>query len=120
MNGVYGGPGDQVHGPRGEYSGGSSGGFSEARPTNIVDPPDGFGGDPTVVEVPRGTTHVTHRTTAGKKGTSRDSGEHLSWEQRALLALTRLKAAKSFNSLSPELTAEIDALIDGAPDDARS
>jgi len=119
MNGVF-GTGDPVQGPRGEYSGGRSGGFSEPRPTNIVDPPDGFGGDPTVTEVPRVTTQATARTIAGKKAASRDSGEHLSWQQRALLALVRVKAAKSFNDLLPALKTEVSALIDDPPDDARS
>lgn len=120
MNGVFDGPGDQVHGPRGEYSGGGAGGISEARPTGIVDPPDGWGGDPTVTGVPRVTTHATPRTTAGRKGTSRNASKNLSWQQRALLALSGVKAAKSFNDLLPELKAEVNALVDDPPDDARS
>lgn len=107
----------KAHGPRSEYTGGSFGGFSEIRSTNVVGPADGFDTDPPVGK-PRPST--TRQRTGLGKGQGESSGEHLSWERRVLLVLTRLQAAKGFKALPPELKAEVVALIGAAPDEALS
>jgi hypothetical protein len=119
MNGVFGGPGDNIKGPQGKYSGGGFGGFTEENPTNIVGPPEGSGWDPTD-ETHRKTGGETHRKNAGKKGASKSSDAPLTWEKRVLRLLTGLQAEKGFKELPPGLKAEVSALISGAPDDAYS
>ena len=107
MNGVVDGPGDKMHGPSGEISGGF-GGFADEDQAAIADPPEGSRFNP-------GAT--TPRPT-GEIEVSRDFDTPLTWQQRALQLLSTLQTTKGFKDLPPKLRNEVSALIDDAPNDA--
>lgn len=110
MNGGFDGPGDKLHGPSGQYSGGGFGGFADENPTNVVDPPKGSRFDP--------GPKTTPPRPAGKTEVGKDSDTPLTWQQRALQLLSKLQTAKGFKDLPPKLRKEVNALIGDAPNDA--
>ncbi len=112
MGGIFGGPGGQVQGPGDAYSSPSNVGQSDAKPINIADGPGGKGGDPTVSK--------TREATVGAKEVSQGPVVNLTWDQRVLLLLSKLEAAKGYKDLQPKLRNEVRALIDSAPDGAYS
>lgn len=120
VNGVFDRPGDNIHGPSGQYSAGGFGGFTEENPTNVVDPPEGSGWDPAPRATPPVPAGKTGQQTAGKKKADKSSDAALTWQQRALQLLSKLQTAKGFKELPPKLKAEVTALIDDAPNDAYS
>ena len=112
MNGVSDGPGDKVHGPRGQYSGGGIGGYADEKPANIADPPRGSRFDPGPQHTPLAPT--------GKTAAGKGSETPLTWQQRALNLFSKLQTSKGFKDLPPKLRNDVSALIDDAPDDAYS
>lgn len=112
MGGIFGGAGGQVQGPGSVYSSTGSG-ISDAKPSGVVGPPGEISkGDPTELK--------TSKVTVSEKSSGRDTDVNPTWEQRALLLLTSLQAEKVFKDLKPKLRAEVGALIEDAPDGARS
>jgi hypothetical protein len=105
MNGVFGGPGDNIDGPSGGRSGGGSRGFADKASADIADPPRGYRFDP---------------GRPGKTEAGRGSDTPLTWQQRALQLLSKLQTAKGFKDLPPKLRNEVSALINDPPNDAYS
>ena|ERR1700722_20986327 len=78
----------------------------------VVGPPGGISaGDPT-------NTFKTSEATVWE-GRADDDADP-TWEQRALCLLTSLQAEKIFKDLKPKIRDEVRALIEDAPDGARS
>lgn len=105
------GPSGRGRGPSGVYSEGKTG-KSDVTWTNIADGPGEIGRDP--------STSKAQPATVREKRVNQSSDTNLTWEQRTLLLLSQLIAARGFKDLHSRLKDEVRKLIDDAPDSARS